>query len=207
MSERERSAEMEAIMTRTLSIASLGALSLVACSSDVKSADDIPDGAAQGELVVELGGDSLAAGGDGEVNSSVEGVWIRFEDVQVNHESEGWISISQQRDDIDLLALRTGETAQIAKADTYEGAYDTLRLIVADSWIVVDGTEYDLQIAEDLGLPSEGITFGESFFVDENNTTRVFVGWDLDTELADDGEQWILGTDAAIDVDLSGSED
>jgi hypothetical protein len=170
----------------------------------VKNADDIPDGAAQGELVVELGGDSAASGGDGEVNSSVEGVWIRFEDVQVLHESEGWISLSQDREDIDLLALRNGETAQIAAADTYEGAYDTLRLIVADSWIVVDGTEYDLQIADGLALPEEGISFSESFFVDEDNTTRLFVGWDLDTELADDGEQWILGTDASIDVDLDG---
>jgi hypothetical protein len=184
----------------TLAIAGI----LGGCKKDVTDANDIPDGATTGEIAVHLGGDSARAGGDGEVSSSVEEVWVRFEDVQILHENKGWISISDNREDIDLMTLRDGETASIGRAQTYEGAYDTLRLIVADSWIVVDGEESDLLIADGVELPDdEGISFQESFFVDEGTTTSLFVGWDLDTELSDDGEGWSLGTDAGVDVELN----
>lgn len=192
-------------MTNYTSLALILTGTLGACSKGVTDANDIPDSAATGELVVDLGGDAIRAGGDGDVTSAVEEVWVRFEDVQVMHESKGWISISDNREDIDLMTLRAGETARIGRADTYEGAYDTLRLVIADSWIVVDGAEFDLAIADGVEVPDEGVDFQESFFVDANTTTSLFVGWDLDTELTSDGDTWTLGTNASVDVELDGA--
>jgi hypothetical protein len=177
---------------------------LAGCTPDVQNAGDIPSGASTGTVAVRLGGDSNMDGNDGEVSSSIEEVGIRLEDVQVHHESEGWISILSEREDIDLLALRgTPSGDVVGKADVYEGAYDELKLVVADSWIVVDGVEADLTITSGLALPGEeGLNFDESYYVDEGQTTTLWVGWDLDTQLSHGDDGWVLGSDANLDVNL-----
>lgn len=182
-------------MTRYIPMA---LLALAACdtSKDPIDADDLPGGAPKGNLVVEL------SGGDGEVNSSVEEVWIRFEDVQVKHEDEGWISVASERADLDLLTLRDGTTEPIGQAETLEGAYDALRVFVADAWVIVDGTEHDLTVTDGIALPEAGITFNEGFFVDEGSTTTLVLDWDLGTQLSDDEGDWKLGTDANVSVEL-----
>jgi hypothetical protein len=195
---------MEDFMTRftTLALLTLGALSACDTSKEPIDPDDLPDNAPKGTLVVELSG-----GSEGEVNSSVEEVWIRFEDVQVKHEDEGWISIAEERADLDLMTLRDGITEELGRAEVLEGAYESLRLMIADAWIVVDGTEQDLTIAEGFPLPEAGLTFDESFFVDEGSTTTLLLDWDLSTQLTDDEGEWMLGTDAIIDVSLGEEEE
>jgi len=174
------------------------------CTHDVQDAGDIPAGATTGKVVVRLGGDSNMEGNDGEVNSSIDEVWIRLQDVQVHHESRGWISVLSDREDIDLLALRDSPSGEVVgKADVYEGPYDMLKLLVADSWIVVDGVQSDLTISSGLALPGDdGVNFDESYFVDAGTTTTLWVGWDLDTQLSHSGDSWVLGSDANLDVNL-----
>jgi hypothetical protein len=75
-------------------------------------------------------------------------------------------------------------------------------LLIADSWIVVDGQEESLTIASGFDLPGAGVDFAASLFVDENTATSVLIGWNLDEELSFDGDGWILGTDASVNVDL-----
>jgi hypothetical protein len=180
----------------------LGLMSMVVfaagCDKKVTDADDIPDGVATGELQVLLD----ATADEGSLSTSVEEVWLRFEDILVQHEDRGWISIGEDRADVDLMALRGGEPIAIGTGDVYEGAYDAIQLLIADSWIVVDGQEESLTIASGFDLPGDGVDFAASLFVDESTATSVLIGWSLDEELSFDGDGWILGTDATVNVDL-----
>ena len=148
---------------------------------------------------------NLVSGADGEISSSVTEVWVTFEDVQVHHDDLGWLSIADTRQDVDLLALRASDTANIGRGKVYEGAYGTLRLIVADSWVIADGEEVALTIAEtlpDLALP--GFDVSEAFFVSHGSVTTLSTRWNLDTQLHDQGGSWTLGTEATIDVGIDG---
>lgn len=174
-----------------------------ACRGGVEPADEIPNGATVGPLEVTLGGDASVTGNVGEVSSNVEEVWVRIEDIQIEHEEKGWVGVLDARTDVDLLSLRGLEPELVASADTYEGGYDALRLIVADSWIVVDGVESDLVLVDNVGIATDGeLTFDVTYFVDKNTTTVLWVGWDLDALLSESGSGWNLGTGASIGVDL-----
>lgn len=183
--------------------ACLLAAGAAACRGEALPADEIPNDAAVGPLEVDIGGDARLSGNAGEVSSNVEEVWLRFEDVQVNHEDKGWVGVLDTRTDVDLLALRGDEPGLLAAAEVYEGGYDALRLVVADAWIVVDGVEYDLGLVDSVGLPTGAeLTYDETFFVDRNTTTVLWVGWDLDTQLSEGDDGWTLGTQPTLDVDL-----
>jgi hypothetical protein len=173
------------------------ALALVGCSK-VIDPDDIPDETPTGPLEAYLDATSETD----KLNSGVEEVWLRLEDTQVHSEDEGWITVGTDRRDIDLMDLRGGLPIKIGSGDVYEGAYDALRLIIADSWIVVDGTEEDLTIARVLDLPGDGFDFNADFFVDEAATTAVSLFWDLDTEIEDNSGEWTLNTDATLNVKI-----
>jgi len=171
---------------------------LAACQTkEPVDAGDLPDDTPKGTLRVSV------TGGETEVNSSVEEVWLRIEDLQVRHEDMGWISLGMDRQDIDLMA-NLPDTQELAQADVPEGSYGGMKLFVADSWIVVDGAERDLTIESDLAadLISEGIDFDESFFVDEGSVTSLVIDWDLGNQLQDNEGEWNLGTRANIDVSL-----
>lgn len=179
----------------------LSVLALAACNPDVGNPTDIPSGVPRGAISVDL-----LSGQDGELDPTVQEVWVRFEDVQVHHDDKGWLSVTSERQDVDLLALRAGgEKANIGHARVWEGAYDTLRLIIADSWIVVDGQQFDLTITERLeDLAQPGIDFHEAFFVDKSTATTLTARWDLNTQLHESAGVWSLGTAANLDVQLEG---
>lgn len=171
---------------------------LAACQTkEPVDAGDLPEDTPKGTLRVSV------TGGETEVNSSVEEVWLRIEDVQVKHEDMGWISLETERQDINLMD-NIPEAQELAQADVPEGSYGGMKLFVADSWIVVDGAERDLMIESDLpgNLLGEGIDFNESFFVDEGSVTSLVIDWDLGNQLQDNQGEWNLGTSANIDVSL-----
>jgi hypothetical protein len=170
---------------------------LLACNG-AKDPDDIPASTPTGELVAYLD----ATEDTETINELVEEVWLRFEDVLVHSEDEGWVTIGDDRRDLDLMPLRGGAPLHIGGADIYEGAYDAMRLIIADSWIIVDGEQLELTIARVLDMPGDGFDFGADFFVDEGVTTSVLLNWDLDTQLANDADVWTLHTDAVLNVEL-----
>ena len=171
---------------------------LAACQTkEPVDPNELPEGTPTGMLRVGL------TGGETEVNSSVEEVWLRIEDVQVRHEEMGWISMGTERQDIDLMA-GLPDTQDLAEAEVPEGSYTRMKLLIADSWIVVDGQERDLTIESDLvgDVLAEGIDFDETFFVDEGSTTSLLIDWDLGNQLQDDQGEWNLGTTATVDVSL-----
>jgi hypothetical protein len=170
-------------------------LALVACNAPVDP-NDIPDGVPTGGVQVAI--DCTSNGGLAE--TAVDELWLRFEDVLVFHEDKGWITIGGDRQDIDLNTLIEGDPVVSGSADVYEGPYNTIRLIVADSWVVVNGAEQNLTIERILDLPGDGFDFGADFSVDTATTTTVTLIWNLDTELTETSGEWSLGTTVAVDV-------
>jgi hypothetical protein len=177
----------------------VGLLPLVACSGGPTDPDDIPDDTITGRLSVFLN----AMESTNALPPNVESVWLRMEDVLVRSGAEGWISIGDDRRDLDLMTLRGGDALQIGTGMIYEGAYDALRILIADSWIIVGGVQKELEVKQFLNLPGNGHDFAADFFVDENVTTRVGMSWDLDTQLRSEDDVWTLGSEVTVTVALN----
>lgn len=177
-------------------------LSLMGCRDEI-DAVDIPDRVSTGPVTVDIGGDVTRDGGnDGEVSDKVDEVWLRVDQVVVRHDRKGWVYIDDGRVNINLMAMRDGDVKRIGEGDVYVGDYDMVRLNIVDSWIVVEGTDYDLPISNGLDL-SEGLDLSQAFNVAESTEAAVWVGWDLDTQLTGEGEVWELGTDINVTVDVN----
>jgi len=177
----------------------LSLLTLGACSGGTTNPDDIPDDTPTGRLSVFLDSTEVTDA----LPPSVESVWLRFADVLVRSESDGWITIGNDREDLDLMTLRGGSRLQLGTGMIFEGPYDAVRLLIADSWIIVSGTQHELKIDRFFDLPGSGYDFSADFFVDEGVTTTLAMKWDLDTQLTNDGDDWTLGTDVDVDVSLN----
>ena len=174
-----------------------------ACKKGSTDIDDIPSSASTGRLTIELGGDATAAAGDEDaLEDNVDEVWIRINRVEVDHEQEGWIVMSSERRDIDLLSLRDGETEEIASGDVYEGAYDGVLFEITDAWVVAGDDQHDLEIQGGYDEGSNELELDETYFVDADTDTLLFIGWDLDTQLRGSDDDWSLKTDVDVEVDV-----
>ena len=174
---------------------------LIGCNEpiDVK---DIPDDAITGPLSIDIGGDATRDGGNlGAVPDTVDSIFLRLDEVSINHETEGWVFIDDGRQDIDLMAERDGGSVQVGEGDVYIGNYDMLRLSITDAWIIVDGVELDLIIGNGVAL-TDGLDITVAMDVNESTSTAVWVGWDLDNTLSVDGDVWSLGTDVNATVNV-----
>src|SRR3712207_8959970 len=76
--------------TATTEIYTLSLHDALPISKEPVDAGELPDSTPKGTLRVSV------TGGENEVNSSVEGVWLRIEDVQGRHEDMGWISRAEE---------------------------------------------------------------------------------------------------------------
>ena len=181
----------------------LGGSATAACKGGSTDIDDIPDSATTGTLRVLLGGDATAAAGDEDaVEEGAEEVWLRVNRVEVDHEDEGWIVMSSERSDIDLMTLRDGDTEELTSGDVYEGSYDRALFEITDAWVVAGGEEYDLEIQGGYDEGSNELEIDESYFVDADIQTDLFIGWDLDTQLRGSDDNWSLKTDFDVEVDV-----
>jgi hypothetical protein len=177
-------------------------LFVVACRGGTEK-NDIPDNATTGSMVVDVGGDATRTGGnDSAVPDTVDEVWLRIDQVSVYHETEGWIFIDDGRKDVNLMDERDGSTEAIGTGDVYAGMYDTLRISLVDSWIVVEGVEYDLTISNGIDLDNN-LDLTLDMRVDQDESTSVWVGWDLDNQLSGADDTWTLGTNVNLTSDVS----
>jgi hypothetical protein len=171
------------------------------CRSDPTDPSDIPGNVATGALFVELGSDAPE-----NLDPRVEEVWVRIDTVNVRHEDRGRIDVADVRQDVDLMAPTF---ALIGDADVWVGSYDRVEIGVADTWIVVDGVEEELSFLGDvdpLDPLAGGIIVNETFFVDEDSETTLTIAWDLDENLAPQGDGWSLGAATNAYVDIVASE-
>jgi hypothetical protein len=179
-------------------------IAATACNGGSTDIDDIPSSATTGTLRILLGGDATAAAGDEDaVEEGVDEVWLRVNRVEVEHENEGWIVMSSERTDIDLMSLRDGDTAELTSGDVYEGAYERALFEITDAWVVAGGEEYDLEIQGGYDQGSSELELDESYFVDADTETDLFVGWDVDTQLSGSDDDWTLKTDLDVEVDVA----
>jgi hypothetical protein len=178
----------------------LGGLTIcIGCTGDVTNPSDIPDNIPRGEVTVEL---AATDGTAGTLDSTVDEVWVRVQDVLVRNQERGWLNVGTGRMDIDLMTLRGGDALQIGIGDVFEGAYNRLRLVIVDSWIVVNGVESELLIDGGLEIPTDNVDFREPYFITENTSTNLALTWDLNTELAVDDGDWSLTTGGSVAVTI-----
>jgi hypothetical protein len=186
----------------------LGVSTLVGCKKGSIDVDDIPDDASTGTLRIDIGGDATAESGDEDtIEGDVEEVWIRIDQVGVQHEEEGWIIMSDERTDIDLMSLRDGDQERIASGDVYEGAYAHMRFVITDAWILAGGEEHDLDIEGDFDRGSNELELDVAYFVDADTVTDLSLGWDLDSQLRGSDDNWSLKSDVDVDVDVDAAVD
>lgn len=121
----------------------------------------------------------------------------------VHSEDEGWVTLGAEREDFDLVTLRAGAAIRLGKANVFEGAYDALRIVIADSWIIVDGVELELTIDGGLQLPTDGVDFSEDYFIDANTSTALSITWNLDDELSVSNDVWSLTTNGTVAVAIN----
>jgi hypothetical protein len=177
----------------------LGVGLLVGCEQRSIDADDIPIGAETGRLLVDL----EPTTDSGMLDPRVEEIWIRVESVEALHDTNGWVEVSEGRQDVDLMTVIDGEPpTRIGSADVWVGGYSGVRLSIVDAWIVADGTEETLEITG-LDPMNDVLTSMGPFYVDENTVTTVRIGWDLDLNLENRNGTWFLGTGTTLDVDLA----
>jgi hypothetical protein len=189
--------------TARMGLVALAAGTWIGCAPQVADPGDIPSDMPTGTLLVELGSEQPTA-----VDPRVEEVWVRIDSVEARHEDLGWISVTEMRQDVDLLAA---DKAVIGDADIWVGSYNRLEIGIADTWIVVDGTERELSFIGDVDLLGPlagdallgGIILTDTFFVDEDSTTTVDVDWDIDENLSPQGDGWMLGASTSANVDIA----
>lgn len=176
------------------------AFAMIGCNSPTDP-DDIPSGTPTGQLDLLLEGTVTTTG---ILPVGVEEVWVRFEDVLVRSGGEEWLTIGDDRRDINLMALRGANDLSIGGGQVYEGDYDAVSILVADSWIVVDGQEYELTIERGAGVGGTGDSyeFDVDFWVDQNTKTSVRLMWDLDTALTGADATWNLQAASEFDVEI-----
>lgn len=109
----------------------------------------------------------------------VEEVWVQFDAVEVHGEG-GWVTISSSLQSVELLSLQNGVVQELGLTSLAAGHYDQIRLHVADSWVVVDGSE------EPLDVPSghtSGLKIGHGFELPECGELTLSLDWDVGAQL------------------------
>src|SRR5262245_15311925 len=74
------------------------------CKGKPTEPGQIPSAASTGMLRVLLGSEPAT----GQLDPGVEEVWVRVDGVEARHQSEGWVTVTNERQDIDLLAGTAG---------------------------------------------------------------------------------------------------
>jgi len=90
-------------MTKNIIVGCAGLVALggvAGCQREPTQPGNIPGGAETGMLRVLLGSETAAA----EIDPRVEEVWVRIDSVEARHEDEGWVTVSDERQDFDLMA-------------------------------------------------------------------------------------------------------
>lgn len=101
---------------------------------------------------------------------SVSSVLVTTNQAQIHSQTEGWVTLSSQTQQFDLLQLKeSGNIAMVAKADVKSGTYDQMRLNVSKVIVVENGAQKEAK------LPSGDLKIISDVVVNDDKTaTAVF---------------------------------
>lgn len=89
------------------------------CGRKPTEPGQIPGAAATGMLRVLLGSEPAT----GQVDPGVEEVWVRVDGVEARHQSEGWVTVTNERQDLDLLGGAGPDDVQDGGMGGHGGPY------------------------------------------------------------------------------------
>lgn len=142
-----------------------------------------------GSQDIGTGSDSgMGAGGGGERISHVDvrvtdapgdfdSVFVTIAKVEISTAADGWVTMSDQMQRLDLLTLQNDATALLGSADLAAGSYGQLRLFVASSSVVIGGVEESLEIASGA---QTGIKINLATDIAEGMTYTLVLDYDAD---------------------------
>ncbi len=116
----------------------------------------------------------------------LEHLYLVLEDVRVHRDAEGedgdegWTSVLPDTLDleertVDLLELVNGVDYLLGEEDLPSGSYTQIRLVLEDSWIVIDGDSLDLKVPSG---EQSGLKLIHGFTVDPGQLTELTLDWD-----------------------------
>lgn len=115
---------------------------------------------------------------DAPAPEGIEKVLLNIIEVSIHSEENGWEILSDADTTIDFLELVNGVTVVLADDSIPVGAYDQIRLLLADNnWLVIDSTEHALTV------PS-GLTSGVKLHYEDTVTAGEFVNLYVDFDLS-----------------------
>ena len=120
----------------------------------------------------------------------IDNVWLVVSSIAAHRADGTWVSISNQTQTMDLLGLRYGVTRTLGISSIPAGNYDTLKLLVSDASIVVDGATYDLYVPSG---STTGILMSFLFSVSDSQISTMLIDWDASASIQyAPGEGYIL---------------
>jgi hypothetical protein len=120
---------------------------------------------------------------------AVDQVWIRFDEVKVENHELGWLVLSEETTEVELLSLQNGVVDSLGLADLPVGSYGQIRLHIADSWVVVGGETFPLTIPSG---DASGLKIGSGFQLEDCGMLSVTLDWDAGAHLMHNAQGYKL---------------
>ncbi len=93
----------------------------------------------------------------------------------------GWITLSNEAQEFDLLTLTNGATALLGEKELESGLYTQMRLEVSDAELIIDDDSYPVKI------PSGTIKLIRGFEINDGVTTELVVDFDASRSIHEKG--------------------
>ena len=138
------------------------------------------DPTVQGKLVLGI---TDAAAQMGSISSVV----VTVSSVDIHNETEGWINVSDQTKDYDLLVLKqSGMVSLLANTNVTAGTYDQVRLNISKVLVVENGTQKEAK------LPSGELKIFGNIIVEADKTSTAVFDFIADESLHVTGDGKII---------------
>ncbi len=123
-------------------------------------------------------------------NPYVDNVFVTIDEVKVEHDALGWLSVFQGSKTIDLLALQSGVVDSLGFGNLPAGSYSGIRMHVTSASVVVDGDTLPLDIPSG---DQSGIKINQVFNVPAGHSVSIALDWDVGAHLIHNkGKGYIL---------------
>jgi hypothetical protein len=166
-------------------------LATVACTAPDSSPSDPGD-----DRTDDAGDDGVDQGSDQpqfqvlltDAPGDFDEVWVDIDSVEVQSDA-GWLTITDQPQSFDLLTLQNDVTAALGGVDLTPGHYGQLRLMVSNSFVVVEGEAEDMKIASGA---QTGIKINLDADIADAMQYTVVVDFDANKSVKATGQGWLM---------------
>jgi Domain of unknown function (DUF4382) len=119
---------------------------------------------------------------------NINAITLSVDKTEVHSSGQGWVTVSTQPNDFDLLKLKTnGQAALLSDSMVNSGTYDQIRLHVSSAKVIQSDGSHDAK------LPSNDLKLVGNIIVDENSTASGLIDFKMDNSVHQTGNgQFII---------------